>query len=156
MDLLPVPSRGELRTLPLLPKPIWKGFIAHAVGWSLGVLAWFGHRWSREVLGRWTQTLSGRIYYPPDRYPSASLQGHESVHDWQARHVGGLRYSLGYLLSRRRRQHYEAMAYAYEVAFHGRGAEERARVASDPIYRCGWTRAEARMLIDEYTVRWLA
>lgn len=154
-ELLPVPARAELRVLPLSPKPNWRGIVAYTVGWSLSLMAALGHRWSREVIEEWTQVIAGHIYYPPHKYPSASLQGHESVHDWQARRFGAVRYTLGYLLSRERRRHYEAMAYAYEVAYYSRSAEERAGTAANPIYRCGWTRAEARQLIDAYTDRWL-
>ena len=149
-DMLPVPRPGDLRTLPVVAKPNWRGLVAYSVGWSLGLMAWLGHRWSREVLGEWTQVIAGIIYHPVHKYPSASLRGHESVHDWQARHWGGIRYSLGYLLRQERRRHYEAMAYAYEVVQHYRSAEERAGMASQPIYRCSWTRDEARELIDRY------
>lgn len=149
----PIPKPGELRTLPLSPKPNWRGVVAYVVGWFLSFLRWTGNDWARVVLEEYTQVIAGRIYHPAHKIPSRSLQGHESVHDWQQRRVGAVRYTLAYTLRPGRRRHFEAMAYGYEVAIHGRDPEERAGVAANPVYRMGWTRADARALIDAYATR---
>ena len=145
-----LPQPDDLRDLPMVEKPASRGVVAWVTFAFLRLGRWLGNEWAATVLDRFTQVIVGTIYYPPGKLPSASLHGHESVHDWQARTEGRVRYTLRYALSRKRRQHYEAMAYGYEVAVHGRDAEERAGVAADPVYRMGWSRAEARALIDSY------
>lgn len=97
------------------------------------------------------QYIAGRIYYHPSRgFPVESVQAHESVHDWQQRTDGRVRFVLRYFLSRRARQHYEAMAYAHEVAFYHRPADNAVQALTAPAYRMGWDRDAARALLDVY------
>ena len=149
MTLWPIPRPNDLRLLPVHIKPDWRGVTANVVGAFLWALDKCGSRWAHRVLTIYVQTIAGRIYRT-SRPISWSLRGHEAVHDWQARTRGKVRYTLGYLLSRKYRQHAEAMAYGYEVACHGRDPEERAITAADPVYKMKWSRAEARTLIEAY------
>lgn len=105
---------------------------------------------TQRAYDRFIQVLGGRIYRPAGRLLSRSILDHEAVHDWQARTRGQLRYALLYTLVPSYRRHAEAMAYAMEVAWHGRDPEEAARTAADPVYVMFWEPRDARVLIDAY------
>lgn len=132
-----------------------RGVIAFVVLGFLRLLRWAGNGWATNTYERFVQCIGGVMYYPPGKPPSVPLQAHESVHEWQTRHFGQLRYLAKYYLTRKGRRHAEAQAYAREVAEFGRNAEERARTAADPVYMMGWTPAEARELIDRYVEAYL-
>lgn len=149
MRMLPVPSPGELRELPVVHKSKAQGARAWCVFTFLRVLRWLGNEWATTVYEDFKQHIGGVIYWFDDE-PSLSLRDHESVHEWQSRRFWP--HGARYLLSKKYRRHAEAMAYAFEVVVHSRSPEERASVAAHPVYKLGWTQDEARSLIGSYAV----
>lgn len=149
-------SLTVLRTLPVRIKPDWHGFAAKLVG----AVLWLGElvrvRAATRALDRFVQVIDGVIYAPrgSDGKLGKGLLTHESVHDYQQRTRGKVRYVLGYYCSRKYRRHAEAMAYAVEVAIGARGLQDAAESASDPIYAMKWTQADASVLIGSYVKQW--
>ena len=133
--------------MPVVQKPASRGVVAWCLFAFLRALMWSGSEWARVVYVDFVQSIGGVIYWY-DAKPSRSLQGHEAVHYWQQRRY--LLHPIRYLVSVDYRRHAEAMAYAFEVVVHARSPEERAMVAANPVYKMGWTRAEARRLIGIY------
>jgi hypothetical protein len=146
--MMEIPRPGELRELPVRTKENPRGLVVHVVFWFLRLLRWIGSEWAREVYEDFTQELEGGIWWfdglrtggphkgTRKQPPSESLRGHESVHDWQRRTRGRLRHwrAYGNPFSRDECLELEAMASGFQVALHGRLAEERARVLVNGPY----------------------
>lgn len=149
---LDTPRHEELRKLPIVEKGDARG-LPWVVFVFLRLGRFLGSSWAREVYEDFKQEILGATYWfgavrtggedegKLGQPPSLSLQGHESVHDWQRRTYGTLRHWTWYYnpFDRSMCLELEAQACGYEVAIHGRLAEERGRMLFNGPY---WLRTE--------------
>ena len=145
----------DLPTLPVRVKPDWQGVQANLVGFLIYVgqklPAWRIFNAPRTLatraMYRFIQMIGGVIYAPPGKPPGDSIKAHEALHAW---HQENLKfYRLRYIFLRSHRRHFEAAAYALEVAKFGRDRKNAAKSLADPIYANGFKDwREAAELVD--------
>ena len=132
-------SLNELRVLPIRKKTDPADPIAWVVFMFLELLSYVS-KWALKVYLDYKQPILGKLYYL-GRRPSKSLEGHESVHDWQCQTsafgVPVLRvivYWIHYYLWPHGMRNLEVQAYAFEVARFDRDIDEATNHLAGGVY----------------------
>ena len=153
--LTKVPKLTDIKLLRVREKGDWKGFNAKAVGLMIKIGLLFKVKAAKRFMEEFATTIGDTIYRPRNRGKiSKSLLYHEGVHFWQEKNYKF--YKTRYTLHRKSRLHFEAMAYAMQVAHFGTSLSDASKYLADPIYALKIEPSRARTVIWIYVQKFLA